>query len=139
MDLLYFQSPPRFQFLHVLKSKVKGGESIFVDSFKIAEKMWKEERELWKVLTETKVGFHYDNDGKFYRFEHKTFEKSEEENLPEVGEVKGDRMPRLNAVNYSPPFQSPLPLNSKFLFRILILFLKKSVNCSSKPFKGLLN
>lgn len=112
MDLCYFQSPPRFQFLHVLKSKVSGGESIFVDSFSIAKKMWKEERELWKILTEIKVGFWYQNDGRFYRFNHQTFEIDpdyhQDSNASE--EIVEDEMPRLRAVNYSPPFQSPLPL-----------------------------
>ena len=38
MDLLYFQNPPRFQFLHMLRNKVRGGASIFVDSFKVVER-----------------------------------------------------------------------------------------------------
>ncbi len=74
MDLLYFQNPPRFQFLHMLRNKVRGGASIFVDSFKVAERMWEQERELWEVLTKVPVGFHYVNDGRHYRFTHPTFE-----------------------------------------------------------------
>lgn len=51
MDLLYFQNPPRFQFLHMVENKVKGGESIFVDSFKIAEWMWEHASWAWETLT----------------------------------------------------------------------------------------
>lgn len=51
MDLLYFQNPPRFQFLHMLRNQVKGGQSIFVDSYKVAEKMWEEDRHSWELLT----------------------------------------------------------------------------------------
>lgn len=125
MDLLYFQSPPRFQFLHVLKSKVDGGESIFVDSFAIAEQMWRQERDLWTILTQVKVGYWYRNDGKFYRFNHNVLEIDEDHEEMQssgitngnasgigigIGEEKMEKMPRLKAVNYSPPFQSPLPL-----------------------------
>lgn len=51
MDLLYFQNPPRFQFLHMLRNEVKGGQSVFVDSFKIAERIWEEDREAWELLS----------------------------------------------------------------------------------------
>ncbi|CEH12734.1 related to cox10-farnesyl transferase [Ceraceosorus bombacis] len=114
MDLCYFQNPPRFQFLHMLKCKVRGGESIFVDAYKVAEYMWQHHRELWQVLAEVPVGFHYNNDGYHYRYTHPTFEVAG----PTSGHwgpaesTDAERMPRLIAVNYSPPFQSPLPLTT---------------------------
>ncbi|KAJ9475677.1 Protoheme IX farnesyltransferase, mitochondrial [Pseudozyma hubeiensis] len=111
MDLLYFQNPPRFQFLHMLRNKVRGGASIFVDSFKVAERMWQEDRQLWEALTKVPVGFHYVNDGKHYRFTHPTFELAHDTEGHAGGPLAGSSMPRLSAVNYSPPFQSPLPLH----------------------------
>ena len=111
MDLLYFQNPPRFQFLHMLRNKVRGGASIFVDSFKVAERMWEEDRELWEVLTKVPVGFHYVNDGRHYRFTHPTFELAHDTEGHAGAPLAGTTMPRLSAVNYSPPFQSPLPLH----------------------------
>ncbi|KAJ1021142.1 hypothetical protein NDA16_003928 [Ustilago loliicola] len=111
MDLLYFQNPPRFQFLHMLRNKVRGGASIFVDSFKVAERMWEEDRELWGVLTKVPVGFHYVNDGRHYRFTHPTFELAHDTEGHAGPSLSGTTMPRLSAVNYSPPFQSPLPLH----------------------------
>lgn len=115
MDLCYFQNPPRFQFLHMLQNKVKGGESIFVDSFKVAEEMWENHRPLWQVLTEVPVGFHYQNDGRHYRYTHPTFEMTSNTSGHADANVlsshyNSSKMPRLTAVNYSPPFQSPLPL-----------------------------
>ena len=111
MDLLYFQNPPRFQFLHMLRNKVRGGASIFVDSFKVAERMWEEDRELWEVLTKVPVGFYYVNDGRHYRFTHPTFELAHDTEGHAGAPLAGTTMPRLSAVNYSPPFQSPLPLH----------------------------
>ena len=111
MDLLYFQNPPRFQFLHMLRNKVVGGASIFVDSFKVAERMWEEDRSQWEILTKVPVGFHYVNDGRHYRFTHPTFELAHDTEGHSGPPLHGSTMPRLSAVNYSPPFQSPLPLH----------------------------
>jgi hypothetical protein len=39
MDLMYYESPPGLQFLHCIKfdQEIEGGESIFLDSFQVAE------------------------------------------------------------------------------------------------------
>ncbi|UZJ51925.1 hypothetical protein CBS101457_001245 [Exobasidium rhododendri] len=110
MDLCYFQNPPRFQFLHMLRNRVLGGESIFVDSFKVAEEMWANHRELWQALVDVPVGFHYQNDNRHYRYTHPTFELTSPTSGHAAAESQAGEMPRLTAVNYSPPFQSPLPL-----------------------------
>lgn len=111
MDLCYFQNPPRFQLLHMLRNRVKGGASIFVDSYKVAEEMWKDHRDLWQVLTEVPVGFHYQNDGRYYRYTHPIFELASSSSGHASALTSRSSMPRLTAVNYSPPFQSPLPLH----------------------------
>ncbi|PWN89532.1 Clavaminate synthase-like protein [Acaromyces ingoldii] len=109
MDLLYFQNPPRFQFLHMLRNEVRGGESIFVDSFAVAQKMWDDHRDQFRVLAETPVGFHYQNDNRHYRYTHPTFELATSSSGHAGPSSAATTMPRLCAVNYSPPFQSPLP------------------------------
>lgn len=109
MDLCYFQNPPRFQFLHMLRNRVKGGQSIFVDSFAVAEQMWKFNREAWNILAETPVCFEYQNDSRHYRYTHPTFEIAKESS-GHAGPNHSDGMPRLTAINYSPPFQGNLPL-----------------------------
>ncbi|CAD6891640.1 unnamed protein product [Tilletia controversa] len=125
MDLLYFAEPPRFQFLHMLRNKVKGGESIFVDSLAVAEMVWKQDREAWNVLAETPVEFHYENDGRHYRFTHPTFVRASRSTgldgapLPSIygstDSSPSELMPRLACVSYSPPFQAPIPLHPPHL------------------------
>jgi len=97
----------------MLRNKVKGGESIFVDSYKVAEEMWESHRELWQALVDVPVGFHYQNDSRHYRYTHPTFEVTPSTSGHAAADshtLNQDTMPRLTAVNYSPPFQSPLPL-----------------------------
>lgn len=110
MDLCYFQNPPRFQFLHMLRNRVRGGQSIFVDSYAVAEHMWKYHRDAWKWLTEVPVCFQYRNDNRHYRYTHPTFEVAQSSS-GHAGQARDSGMPRLTAVNYSPPFQGPLPLH----------------------------
>lgn len=71
---------------------------------------------LWNV--QTPVGFHYQNDNRHYRYTHPTFELASSSSghagpsasSPSSSSSSASTpMPRLCAVNYSPPFQSPLP------------------------------
>ncbi|EMD36759.1 hypothetical protein CERSUDRAFT_137020 [Gelatoporia subvermispora B] len=100
MDLLYFEHPPRWQILHCLRNRVDGGQSIFVDSLKAAEDLRVQHPSHFNVLTSTLTSFHYDNDGHHLRFSHPTIELWPHP----VGDV-----PPVRYVNYSPPFQAPLP------------------------------
>ncbi len=131
-DLCYYASPPRFQLLHMLKNQVQGGKSLFVDGFAVAEEMWRKHRDEFICLATTPVAFHYDNDGRYYRFAHPTIEIAQpfqgfaasasasfprypagtsqsSSSLKNTG--ADEPMPRLVAINYSPPFQAPLPLH----------------------------
>lgn len=96
-DYRYFESPPRFQALHCLRNKVDGGSSYFADAFAAADQLKAREPKLYDILRTRDVPFHYDNDGKWYQRWHKTIEETES--------GRG-----LHAVNYSPPFQAPLPI-----------------------------
>lgn len=109
MDLCYFQNPPRFQFLHMLRNRVQGGQSIFVDAYRIAEEMWNKHRDAWYTLAEVPVCFEYQNDARHYRYTHPTFEVARPSS-GHAGSPTSASMPRLTAVNYSPPFQGLLPL-----------------------------
>lgn len=110
MDLCYFQNPPRFQFLHMLRNRVLGGQSIFVDAFAVAEEMWVQHREAWTLLGQVPVCFQYRNDDRHYRYTHPTFEVAQGSSGHAGEPMPSSGMPRLTAVNYSPPFQGPLPL-----------------------------
>ncbi|KAF8960943.1 gamma-butyrobetaine hydroxylase [Flammula alnicola] len=98
MDILYFQHPPRYQILHCLRNNVIGGTSIFVDALHAARVLQDTHPAEFDVLTKAPVSFHYVNDGHHLHREHFTIE------LSSSGEI--------SHVNYSPPFQAPLPLNT---------------------------
>jgi gamma-butyrobetaine dioxygenase len=82
---------------------VTGGESIFVDSFRAAETLHKEDPAAFKTLSETDVKFWYINDGHHLHHNHKTIV---------VDGFLPDGRPKVTYVNYSPPFQAPLPLHT---------------------------
>ncbi|EJD45326.1 Clavaminate synthase-like protein [Auricularia subglabra TFB-10046 SS5] len=96
MDLLYFEHPPRLQFLHCLRNRVAGGTSLFVDALSAAETLRERDRPAFDVLTQTRIPFHYQNDGHHLHRAHPTIELD-----PATGAI--------GHINYSPPFQAPLP------------------------------
>ncbi|TFK75569.1 Clavaminate synthase-like protein [Pluteus cervinus] len=96
-DLLYFEHPPRYQILHALRNRVEGGLSRFVDATFVGYALQKTHPNDFDVLTSTPVAFHYINDGHHLHFEHPTLEIHN-------GEIQ--------YINYSPPFQAPLPVDT---------------------------
>ncbi|KAF9484101.1 gamma-butyrobetaine hydroxylase [Pholiota conissans] len=99
MDLLYFQHPPRYQILHCLRNQVVGGTSIFVDALHAAGVLRHTLPEDFAVLTQTPVSYHYVNDGHHLHREHPTIQLT-----PSGNDIAH--------INYSPPFQAPLPLST---------------------------
>ncbi|CAE6462548.1 unnamed protein product [Rhizoctonia solani] len=100
MDLLYMQHPPHLQLLHCIKNRVEGGTSVFVDAVKAANDLWVQDRESFDVLAQTRIPFHYENDGHHLHRSHPTIQL--------VPGANHDP-PRIAHINYSPPFQAPLP------------------------------
>ncbi|KAJ6588118.1 hypothetical protein B0H19DRAFT_1205778 [Mycena capillaripes] len=98
MDLLYFKNPPKYQILHCLRNKVVGGASLFVDAFHAAAALRTQDPTLFEVLATTPVPFHYINDGHHLHHTHPTIE------LSPTGAI--------SQINYSPPFQAPLTLDT---------------------------
>lgn len=93
----YFESPPRYQLLHCLRNKVDGGSSYFVDSYNAAEELRATQPAVFETLCRAKVHFHYDNDGYYYSYDHPTIKRQ--------GGTGANG--KIEAVNYSPPFQGP--------------------------------
>jgi len=106
MDLLYFQHPPRFQILHSLRNRVEGGASYFVDALHAAETLRETHPEDFSVLAETPVAFHYINDGHHLHHSHPTIQLAS----PQADSAASPRP--IAYINYSPPFQAPLPLST---------------------------
>jgi gamma-butyrobetaine dioxygenase len=93
MDLLYFESPPGLQLLHCLKNSVTGGTSLFYDVFGAVQRLKDNYPKYYKVLCDTPVRFHYENDEKYFEYMHYT--------------IKSDLNDGVQ-VFYSPQFQGPL-------------------------------
>ncbi|RDB17078.1 Trimethyllysine dioxygenase, mitochondrial [Hypsizygus marmoreus] len=108
MDLLYFEHPPRYQILHCLRNRVHGGTSIFVDAFRAASALRETHPSEFEVLSTTPVAYHYINDGHHLHREHRTIEVT----TPTPGSSEGS----IDHINYSPPFQAPLPLSTPAAF-----------------------
>jgi len=104
MDLLYFENPPRYQFLHCLRNRVYGGTSIFVDALYAANKLQENYSSHFHTLTTTPVSFHYINDGHHLHFDHPTIQLGR---FPDQ-----DGSYPIQHVNYSPPFQAPLRVST---------------------------
>jgi trimethyllysine dioxygenase len=97
MDLMYFEAPPGIQALHCIENTVDGGESLFLDVFKVIERFKEDCPHDYQVLTKFPVLYHYNNAGKHYRFTR-----------PIINERPLAEIPGLLDVFYSPPFQGPL-------------------------------
>lgn len=88
---------PQFQFLHSLRARAPGGESLFSDAFRAAQIIREEDKEMWAALLDVDVTFHYYNDGQSYRQARKTVELDD----------PSDPQSAIKNVNWSPPFQGP--------------------------------
>lgn len=103
MDILYYESPPGIQLLHVIENSTQGGNNFFADSYAAAIHIWKTDPEAYKALCEVPISYHYIKDGKHYFqkrpiiVEHLNVDAKELEDLPPIDHL-----------NYSPPFQAPL-------------------------------
>ncbi|TDL18950.1 Clavaminate synthase-like protein [Rickenella mellea] len=102
MDLLYFHNPPRYQALHCLRHRVEGGHSIFVDGLAAGLELYHTAEREFAELASTPVNFHYINDGHHLHSEHPTIEVRPEP-------LGGPDAAAIYCINYSPPFQAPLP------------------------------
>jgi alpha-ketoglutarate-dependent taurine dioxygenase len=96
MDLMYMNEPPGYQLLHCLENSCSGGESMFGDTFHAAKVMNERHPEEYKMLREQRLGYEYRHVNHTYYNERPVFEHD-------------SKTGRLIHVNYSPPFQSPLP------------------------------
>ncbi|CAG7915859.1 unnamed protein product [Penicillium olsonii] len=96
MDLMYMNEPPGYQLLHCLENSCSGGESLFADTFRVANYMKKRYPEQYRLLCEQRLGYEYRHEDHIYHNKRPIFEID-----PKTRE--------LLHVNYSPPFQSAIP------------------------------
>lgn len=106
MDLLYMHQPPRLQLLHCLKASTAGGTSLFSDSYLAANTLFNENKRAFDALTDNDCNFHYDNDSQRYHQSRRVIQVTPGPRLSATG-VGATISGRLEAVNWSPPFQGP--------------------------------
>ena len=66
-DLVNWEQPPGFQFLHCLHNEASGGESTLVDGYYVAETIHTRDPEAFQVLSTTPVDFRYHDEGRDLR------------------------------------------------------------------------
>lgn len=103
MDLLYYESPPGVQLLHVIHNSTVGGESIFADSYAAATHVLRTDPAAYDALTKVPISYHYDNDGYHYYYSRPLVVED-----PYGGINPETNKPFISVINYSPPFQGPL-------------------------------
>ena len=97
MDLCYMDNTPHLQFLHCMRARSPGGESLFADSIHAAEMVRQRAPELFDALRTFGVTYHYFNAGQAYRQVRPTVEL----------ENQDDATSPIKLLNWSPPFQGP--------------------------------
>ncbi len=92
-DATYSNDAPGLQLLLCCEYYAKGGESIMVDGFNIAEIIKKEDKELFEVLSKTNVKGNYIGDGVFLEAERPIFKINSYNELIQVSFNNYDRAP----------------------------------------------
>lgn len=110
MDLLYMHNPPGFQFLHCLKNSSPGGTSLFSDALSAAHNL---PEDFFDILGHQNLAYEYRNDGQHYYYERPVLELGiHQPNVRRIGGLESPCQEVLN-INWSPPFQAPLPYQRK--------------------------
>ena len=90
-DATYSNDAPGLQLLLCCKYKAKGGDSIMVDGFKIAEIIKRENRNLFEILSTTNVKGNYIGDGVFLEAERPIFNLNSKNEIFQVSFNNYDR------------------------------------------------
>ncbi|KAJ5698777.1 hypothetical protein N7462_000782 [Penicillium macrosclerotiorum] len=96
MDLMYMNEPPGYQLLHCLQNSCEGGESLFADTFRAADIMKKQYPDEFRMLAQRHFSFEYAHKEHKYHNTRPLFDLDA-------------KTKKIRYVNYSPPFQGPLP------------------------------
>ena len=92
-DATYSNDAPGLQLLLCYEYKAKGGDSIMVDGFKIAEIIKKENKELFEILSTINVKGNYIGDGVFLEAERPIFNLNSKNEIFQVSFNNYDRAP----------------------------------------------
>ena len=90
-DSTYSNDAPGLQLLLCCEYNAKGGESIMVDGFKIAETIKKENKEIYEILSNVEVPGNYIGDGVFLEARRPIFKMNSDKELIQVSFNNYDR------------------------------------------------
>jgi gamma-butyrobetaine dioxygenase len=112
---------------------VEGGTSVFVDAIAAAETLRQTHPEYFDILTSSPVAFHYINDGHHLHYEHPTIELA---SLPSPSHTSAlnSYQRQISHINYSPPFQAPLPLYTPRTFFSALKQFTKILNDAERTY-----
>ncbi|KAF5865213.1 hypothetical protein ETB97_004793 [Aspergillus alliaceus] len=99
MDLMYMNEPPGFQLLHCLQNSCDGGESLFADSFAVANQLRIDDREAFVTLCNLRLSYEYNHADHVYTNDWPVFQTYRDDKT---------KATKLTHANYSPPFQAPM-------------------------------
>lgn len=100
-DLLYFESVPGIQLLHCLSFRVQGGETFFVDGFRVAELLRDAHPHAYEILSTIPVTYSYNQSGQSMKFKRPVLNLSSRWT---------HSLSFFDAVFYSPPFRGVLEI-----------------------------
>ena len=92
-DATYSNDAPGLQLLLCCEYKAKGGDSIMVDGFKIAEMIKKDNKELFDILSTINIKGSYIGDGVFLEAERPIFNLNSKKEIFQVSFNNYDRAP----------------------------------------------
>ena len=92
-DSTYSNDAPGLQLLLCCEYNAKGGESILVDGFKIAEKIKKKNKKFFKILSSIEVPGNYVGDGVFLQAQRPIFRLDKKDRIIQVSFNNYDRAP----------------------------------------------
>ena len=92
-DSTYSNDAPGLQLLLCCKYNAKGGESILVDGFKIAEKIKKKNKKMFEILSTVEVPGNYIGDGVFLKAQRPIFKLDKKDKIIQVSFNNYDRAP----------------------------------------------
>lgn len=100
MDLMYYEVPPGYQFLHCLINQAEGGANIFLDTMQVAKVLKERDEKAFRLLATTPATFHYQRSG------HHLVQRRP---IIELDQETGDA----SAFRYAPTFEGPLDIEGE--------------------------
>eukprot|EP01119_Soliformovum_irregulare_P025743 TRINITY_DN9617_c0_g1_i1.p1 TRINITY_DN9617_c0_g1~~TRINITY_DN9617_c0_g1_i1.p1 ORF type:complete len:452 (-),score=79.19 TRINITY_DN9617_c0_g1_i1:430-1785(-) len=98
-DLMYYELPPGYQFLHCIKASKEGGENFIMDGFRVMADIQHADQDAFALLSQYPCTYHKNGSDHSLIYKRPIFE------------IEPDGYPV--AMNFAPPFSGPLEIPTK--------------------------